>query len=206
MLDNVIVIGYSGHSYVVIDTALTLGLNILGYCEVNRQLKNPFGLIYYGNETEDSFEWKDNVSYFVGIGDNNIRSQVANRIIKKNGKFTNIIHPSSSVSNSVTLGKGIFMSANVVVNALVNIGNQCILNTGCIVEHECTIGSTVHIGPGAVLAGNVTVGDYTFIGANTVVKQGVKIGNNVVIGAGTVVIRDIADGETVAGNPARRIK
>lgn len=206
MLDNVVIVGYSGHAYVVIEAALSNGISIDGYCEMSQQMKNPYGLSYYGNEAADTFVWRNNVSYFIGIGDNNIRERIANRIINNKGTFINIIHRSACISHTAKLGNGVFVSAIATVNALVTVGNQCILNTGCILEHECVVGDTVHIGPGAVLAGNVVVGDRTFVGANTVIKQGVKIGNDVIIGAGTVVIRDVADGETVAGNPARKIK
>jgi acetyltransferase-like isoleucine patch superfamily enzyme len=52
----------------------------------------------------------------------------------------------------------------------------------------------------------VCVGESSLIGANAVIKPGVIIGSNVTIGAGSVVLRDIPDGETWAGNPARKIK
>ena len=92
------------------------------------------------------------------------------------------------------------------MNAFSRIGDGCILNTGCIIEHECTIANFVHIAPGSVLLGNVCVGESSLIGANAVIKPGVIIGSNVTIGAGSVVLRDIPDGETWAGNPARKIK
>lgn len=206
MSDSIVIVGYSGHAYVVIEAALSNSINIDGYCEMTQQSKNPYGLTYFGNEASDEFVWRDNISYFIGVGDNNLRGRIATRILNNNGKFINIIHQSACISNTAKLGTGIFLSANATVNALVKVGDQCILNTGCIIEHESVVGDTVHIGPGAVLAGNVVVGDRTFIGANTVIKQGVKIGSDVIIGAGTVVIRDVADGETVAGNPARKIK
>ncbi|WP_333575886.1 acetyltransferase [Sphingobacterium sp.] len=206
MLDNVVIIGYSGHAYVVIEAALSAGISIGGYCDMTQRSNNPYGLNYHGNEASESFVWRDDVCYFIGIGDNSIRERAANRIINNKGKFINIIHKSACVSDTVEFGNGVFFNANVTVNALVNLGNHCILNTGCIIEHECVIGSFVHIGPGAVLAGNVIVGDRSFIGANSVVKQGIKIGSNVIIGAGAVVIKDVPDGQVVAGNPAKKIK
>ena len=44
------------------------------------------------------------------------------------------------------------------------------------------------------------------IGANATLLPGVTIGRDALIAAGAVVVRDVADGEVVAGNPARRIK
>lgn len=53
--------------------------------------------------------------------------------------------------------------------------------------------------------GKVKIGDRVFIGAGSIVLPGVTIGSDVVVGAGSVVIRDIADGQLVAGNPAKII-
>jgi len=44
------------------------------------------------------------------------------------------------------------------------------------------------------------------IGAGALIKAGVTIGQNAIVGMGSVVLHNIPDGETWAGNPARRIK
>jgi acetyltransferase-like isoleucine patch superfamily enzyme len=44
------------------------------------------------------------------------------------------------------------------------------------------------------------------IGANATLLPGITVGRNALIAAGAVVVRDVADGEVVAGNPARRLK
>jgi acetyltransferase-like isoleucine patch superfamily enzyme len=43
------------------------------------------------------------------------------------------------------------------------------------------------------------------IGSNATIIAGVTIGENALIGAGAVVTKDVADGETVAGVPARPV-
>jgi acetyltransferase-like isoleucine patch superfamily enzyme len=88
----------------------------------------------------------------------------------------------------------------------VEIKTGVICNTAAVIEHEVKIGEYTFVGPNATLLGAVEVGSFSFIGANSVIKQGVKIGNNVTIGAGTVVLRDIANNQTVVGNPQRVIK
>jgi sugar O-acyltransferase (sialic acid O-acetyltransferase NeuD family) len=151
-----------------------------------------------GFEGRDSFEgWNEDLDFILGIGDNAIRVKVAQLIKSKNKKICNVIHPTASIGQKVTIGEGNFIARNVSVNPLASISNYCILNTGCIVEHECVIN---------VLAGNVTVGENTFVGANAVIKQGVTIGKNVVIGAGSVVLKDVLDHKIVVGNPAKEIK
>ena len=207
MLDNrVILIGYSGHGFVVADTAIENHLEIVGYAEKSEVSINPFQLDFVGTEIDNGFFDKNKgVKYLIGIGENIIRERIYNLIIENQGEIISLINKSSSISKTAKIGNGTFVNKNVSINAFAKIGNNVILNTGCIVEHDCVIGDSAHVAPGAVLAGDVTVGKRSFIGANSVVKQGVKIGEDVVVGAGTVVLSDISDGEKIVGNPSRYI-
>lgn len=199
-----ILIGYSGHGYVVAEAALELGINIMGYSDKDELKKNPFNIEYLGFEgIEDFIGWQVEASFIIGIGDNTIRQKIGDLIISKGKDLQTVISRSASVSGTAKIGKGVFVNRNVAVNALAEIGDNVILNTGCIIEHECVLGNAVHIAPGAVLAGNVKVGERSFIGANSVVRQGVTIGRNVTIGAGSVVVKDIPDNEIWVGNPAK---
>ncbi len=207
MLDNkVILIGYSGHAYVLADIAIENQYEIIGYTEKSSVQNNPFNLNYAGYEKEtDFFENKKEVGFIIGIGDNSIRERIYNLIVSKNIEVATLISNTVSLSKSARIGKGTFVNRNVSINALAKVGSNVILNTACIIEHECEISDSVHIAPGAVLAGNVFVGQRSFIGANSVIKQGVKIGKDVVVGAGTVVLYDIPDGKKIIGNPNRYI-
>lgn len=201
---DVILVGYSGHGFVVADAALLSGLSLKGYTDIRKATNNPFDLDYLGFEMDKDFkEWQSEKKYILGIGDNKMRQKAGNYIISKQKELLNVLHPSSSISRTCLMGIGNFISKNVSINPLVKLGDLCIINTGAIIEHECSISNGVHIAPGAVLAGNVSVGELSFIGANAVVKQGVRIGKNVIVGAGTVVLKDIEDHQTIVGNPGR---
>jgi sugar O-acyltransferase (sialic acid O-acetyltransferase NeuD family) len=203
---KVILAGYSGHGFVVGEAALLSGLDLQHYADMREAVLNPFNLEYLGYEGDASFGgWEHDCDFILGIGDNTLRQKIAELILSKSKKLANVVHPSASVSQHITIGAGNFIGRNTAVNPLAVIGNWCILNTGCIIEHECVLHDGVHVAPGAVLAGNVTVGERSFIGANTVIKQGIKIGKDVVIGAGSVIISDIPDGKKVVGNPSREI-
>jgi acetyltransferase EpsM len=203
---KVILIGYSGHAYVVADIAIENQYKLIGYTEKNIIKHNPLQLEFLGNEQEKDFFVKNkNQHYLIGIGDNVIREKIFNLIIANGAKLLTLVSKSASISASATIGNGTFINRNASINALVKIGQNVIVNTGCVIEHECEISHSAHIAPGAVLAGNVNVGERTFIGANSFIKQGVKIGKDVIVGAGTVVLCDIADGKKFVGNPSRFI-
>lgn len=196
---DIIIIGYSGHSYVILDSIYSSGGTVKGYCDREEKKDNPFDLNYLGNENLDLISGSN---WFVCIGDNTIREKVHLQF-SHDTPPTSVIHSSAVVGSHCTIGAGVFISANATVNALAKIGDGVIVNTGVVVEHECQVGDFVHIAPGAVLTGNVSVGKNTFIGANSIIKQGVQIGKNVIIGAGAVVLSDVTDNSVVVGNPGK---
>lgn len=204
---KIILVGYSGHGFVVADTAIENNLNVIGYTEKYVSETNPFSLEYLGDESSLEFKgWDLDVDFILGLGDNLLREKIYNFILNKGKKVISLKNSSSIISRFAVIGEGVFINRNVTINAFATIGNNVILNSGCIIEHECVIQENVHIAPGAVLSGNVIVGAGTFIGANAVVKQGVTIGKNVIVGAGTVVINDIPNGKKVVGNPNKFIQ
>ncbi len=208
MLDKseVVLVGYSGHGFVVAEAAMDAQLPPVYYTDKVINSKNPFELTYIGFDgAEDFAGWNKGYRFILGIGDNKIRESIAVKLLARREKILTIIHPNASLSKHIQIGSGVFISRNVSVNSFAVIGDFTILNTGAIIEHECQLGNSVHIAPGTVLAGNVEVGNRTFIGANSVVKQGVKIGKDVIVGAGSVVISDIADGKKFVGNPAKQL-
>ncbi|MFY0698235.1 MAG: acetyltransferase [Balneola sp.] len=201
-----VIIGYSGHSFVVLDAAEKAGFEIFGYTEKHKQAKNPFKLEYIGFEGNSNFEgWDNGFEFVLGIGDNKIREGITELLTLKRQSLLTVIHPSSNVGSKVEFGAGTFVAAGTSINPMVKIGKAVILNTGVIIEHECKIGNSVHVAPGAVLAGNVKVGDRSFIGANAVVKEGVEIGSDVIVGAAAVVLDNVQNGSKIVGNPGRII-
>jgi len=196
------IIGYSGHSFICIESAETKGLKTVGYFDLKENLSNTYKLKYLGKDKNI----KKEDQLFICIGDNSVREEVFKNIIKNNSLDLVIIHEKSIISNSASIGKQTLINTGAIINSQVEIGLGCIVNTGAIIDHECEIGDFSHIAPGATLSGNVIVGKSCLIGVNSTVIQGVKIGNNVVIGAGAVVINNVLDNLTVVGNPARIIK
>jgi sugar O-acyltransferase (sialic acid O-acetyltransferase NeuD family) len=200
-----ILIGYSGHAFVVYGIFKAAGKNVTGYCDVAEKEYNPFGLQYFGTEnSETGLDAIKDSGYFIAVGDNKLRRKIYEGLQKNNLPSTNAIHPSAVIDASATIAEqGVMIAANVVINPLALIATGAICNTGCIIEHECLVGEFVHIGPGAVLCGNVKIGDGTFVGANAVIRQSVTVGKNAMIGAGAVVVKDVADNSTVIGVPAK---
>lgn len=138
-----------------------------------------------------------------GVGDSSGRRRAFERLLSAGFDLPPIVHASAIVSPWARLGRGAQVLAAAVVNAGAEVGDGVIVNTGAIVEHDCRLGAHAHIAPGARLAGLVTVGDGAHVGLGAIVIEGIRIGDGALVAAGAVVVRDVAEGERVAGVPAR---
>lgn len=191
-------IGASGHAKVVIDNALSAGMAVDGLYDKDENITSLMG---YEVFPEAKLKYSDEI--IIAVGDNQIRRLIANRY--SNQKYISCIHASSILADSVRIGKGTAVMPGVIINADTTIGHHVILNTSASIDHDCKIEDFVHVAPNATLCGGVLVAEGSFIGAGAVVIPGVKIGKWCRVGAGAVVIRNVKDGETVVGNPARKI-
>ena len=200
-----ILIGYSGHAFVVYGILQLAGKQVTGYCDMEEKEYNPFNLVYEGSETsEEGLKKLHATDFFIAVGDNRIRSKIYHQLSKQNLVSVNAIHTSAVIDPSANMAThGVMIAAQVIINPLATIGMGAVCNTGSIIEHECIVGEFAHIGPGAVLCGNVKIGDGTFVGANAVIRQGITIGKNAMIGAGAVVVKNVPDNITVVGVPAK---
>lgn len=196
---NYLLYGASGHARVILDCIKANKSGVIGVFDDNLNIKDFHGLNFIGNYNEEEHTFP----LVISIGSNIIRKQIAS-IVKP--FFTNVIHPSASISKSVEIGKGTVILHHAIIQSGCIIGNHVIINTGSSVDHECILDDYVHISPQATLCGNVTVGEGTQIGANATIIPGVKIGKWAMIGAGSVVIRDVPDFAVVVGNPGKIIK
>jgi sugar O-acyltransferase (sialic acid O-acetyltransferase NeuD family) len=203
-MNDVILVGYSGHAFVIAELLLLSNYRIAGYCEPMRKELNPFELDYLGEESSAVARQKlKDTPFFAAFGDNKIRRSIYSSLINDGFASLNCVHPHSVVSTFASLGSGVSIMAGAIINPFARVGNGVIVNTNATIDHESQIGSFTHIAPGAVITGNVTIGQGCFIGANSVVRQGITIGNNVIIGAGSVVVKDVGDDITIKGVPAK---
>ncbi|WP_222535547.1 acetyltransferase [Pedobacter polysacchareus] len=203
-MSSAVIIGFSGHAYVVLDTLMSRNFPILGYCEYESKAYNPYSLKYLGYEKDvEVLKILKENSVFICLGENTVRGRIFNYLLQNQISCPSIIDISAKVSPLAVIGDATVVLPGAIVNSCAEIGKAVICNSSSIIEHECKIYDYSHIAPGAVLAGNVTVGSFSFIGANSVIKQGITIGSNVIVGAGSVVTKDIPDNVIVYGNPAK---
>ena len=201
-LKKINIIGYSGHSKVVIESALKINIIARGYYELIEKETNIFNLKYLSSEEN----CKPNEPIFVTIGDNHKRKKIIQSLKQKVDFQFNIIDKSAIISSTSVINNQTYVAPGVIINSNVNIGFGSIINSGSIIEHDCLIGDFTHVAPGATLCGNVNIGSSCLIGANSTILPNLVIGNNCIIGAGSLVINNIPDNSMVVGNPGKIIK
>ena len=200
------VLGAGGHGRVVAEAALCSGWDEVEFFDDALRSEHRIFLGPFRGSSEDLF--RDITAFdgvVVGVGGNEPRSRLVQRLMAGYASLPVIVHPAASISRTAEIGAGSVVLAGAVVVTGARIGKGCIINTGASVDHDCTLGDWVHVSPGARLAGTVTVGDMVWVGIGAAVREGATIGKRATIGAGSTVVGDIKEGETVVGSPARPI-
>ncbi|PIC75945.1 sugar acetyltransferase [Sporosarcina sp. P19] len=203
----IIIIGDGGHASVLLEILHAMERKVIGYTSPKERIELTH-IRYLGTDEVINDLASDEVELVIGLGTINVtthRKGLFEKFKNKGYAFTNVIHPSATLSPSVCLGEGTQIMAGAIVQTNVKLVDNIIINTGAIIDHDCNVKSHVHIAPGVTLSGNVYVGESCHIGVGATVIQGVAIGDNTLIGAGSVVITDIASNKKAYGVPAKEV-
>ncbi len=204
---NIIIIGASGHAKVAYSIAKKIHYNVIQFVD-DLNMDNQY--LYDIPVSHDMLDLpiNDEIIYFIAIGDNFKRHIIHEKLItaNPNTNFATLIHPSSIVDESVSIGEGSILMPGCVINIGSVIGSHCIINTNSNIDHDCKIGNFSSVQPGVSIAGNVTIGSLSSICIGSNVIEKIKIGTNSVIGAHSLVNKDVDDYSLVYGSPSKKIK
>ncbi|MBU6319028.1 MAG: UDP-3-O-(3-hydroxymyristoyl)glucosamine N-acyltransferase [Alphaproteobacteria bacterium] len=107
----------------------------------------------------------------------------------------------------VILQNGVTIGANSCVDR--GLFDDTVIGEGSHIDNLCHIGHNVRIGRHAVMAafagvsGSSIVGDGAQFGGRVGLGDHIVVGRGARIAAGAAVLKDVAEGETVAGYPAK---
>ena len=199
---DIVIFGTGGHARVVHDIALDCAVfNVIGFVAPSAG-GECLGLPVFADDVLASHRG------VIGIGDNHLRMQVANAVLRRDPsfEFVSLVHPSAQRLRGVRIAHGSVVMPGALINSAVSIGGHCILNTGCVVDHDCVIDDFASIAPGATLGGGVRVGRGSVVALGAKLIHGIAVGAGTVVGAGSLVLHDVADGVLAYGSPCRTVR
>lgn len=208
-MEDIIVVGAGGHAQIVIDIIEKQNkYNIIALVAGASELKDSlFGYpIKVGDDKLEFFYNQGITKIAIGVGgfrDNSVRKRIYEKVKEIGFKLPPLIHPSAVIGKSVQIGDGSVIFAGVVLNPLVNIGENSIVATSSSVDHETLIGNHVLISAGVTIGAFANIGDNSLIALGAKVISGIQISNNVLVAAGSVVVKNIEANKTVYGIPAK---
>ena len=122
----------------------------------------------------------------VTIGNNALREKLYARAAAIGYTFPNLIHPSAYISPHATLGYGVIILNNAVVQNGAKVGSGTILNPGVEAHHDSTIGDYCLIYTNSAIRSLTHVGNRVWIGSTVTVSTSATVPDDTVIPDGAV--------------------
>jgi sugar O-acyltransferase (sialic acid O-acetyltransferase NeuD family) len=204
------VYGAGGHAKIVVETIKRQGRFVVIALlddDVSKRGRELLGIqVLGGPEMLSQLRAAGVELCFVAIGDNHVRRQKTEQLVRMGFQAANVIDPTAIVLSRTCVGAGTLTLCYSYVGVDSTLGQGCILSVNCTVGHDCVLGDYVHLTPGVRLGGNVHIGAESFLGLGATVLPGVHIGQRVTVGAGSAVTGDLPDGVVATGVPAKILR
>ena len=192
--NDIVLVGIGGHASMCIDIIISNGeYDIKGFVDDNTSTDKRHQIKYLGTIKDlDHLSKLGLKNVILGIGFlNNLkkREQLYEELIK-NFSVPTIIHKSSIIEKTASIGFGCQIMAGSIIGSNVKVDDNTIVNSGAIISHDSTIDSSSHVTPGAIIAGHVKIGKRVTIGMGASVYINCKINNDIIINNNESVIDD----------------
>ncbi len=204
-------LGIGHNSPVFIDLAIACGYEIAGLYHYNSQRTGEVdhGYSILGS-FDDLFAKRDlsGMSFLLTMGDNKIRTEISDHIIRLGGSVPTLVHPNTVISAFAKISEvGVYISPFTYVQADSTIGCNTVLLSHVNISHTTNIGNSCFIAGGATIGAYTEMEDFVFVGqgALSISAKAKCIGHHAFIGARSLLTRDVPPNVVVAGSPARII-
>jgi sugar O-acyltransferase (sialic acid O-acetyltransferase NeuD family) len=207
-----LIVGAKGFAREVLQTLDDLGLvsaQLAFFDDVSadlpERLYGQFSILRTKEQVRDFFE-QQGPSFVLGVGSPMLRKALSEKLISWGGELHSAVSPHARLGRfDVSLGSGVAVQANAVIENSVQLGRACLINMGATIGHESIVGPYAEVSPGANVSGRCEIGEGASLGAGAVLLPGVCVGAWSKIGAGAVVLSDVPASATAVGVPARLV-
>lgn len=156
------------------------------------------------SSVEDFVPGKNDV-FVCGLGMVRWRKKYVEIMLGKGAVFETLVAPTAFVASTARLGQGTLVLGKTSVMADAAVGDYALCHGQCILGHDVVIGTHAVLEYNVFLGGFVQVGARATIHTRATVLPHLRIGEEAVVGACSCVVRNVGAGETVFGNPAKRV-
>lgn len=179
--------------------------DIKGFLDDNPDAMNGFEEFPPLLGSVDDYEIQPDDIFFNSIGDVAAKKKCINKILGRGGDFITLIHPTASISEGTTVGRGCMISARAGIGTESEVGDFCLIQDNAIIGHDVHVGNFCRIDCNVVIIAGVTLEDDVCIHTSSVINHNVHIGEGAKVGALSFVIRNVKPGTVVQGNPAKKL-
>lgn len=154
------------------------------------------------DDAECLYEKRDFDCIFIAIGYTrfDLREFYFNKL-KGKVPFANIISKSVWVGNNVSIGEGIYIGGDSVIDSNTIIEDNVFIHGGTCIGHDNMVGAHTYISGRFNTAGFVKLGKRNFYGICSVISDHVTICDDVWIGLGCIIIKSIKESGKYMVNP-----
>ncbi|HEY5039220.1 MAG TPA: hypothetical protein VIJ93_09135 [bacterium] len=121
-------------------------------------------------------------------------------------RVTSLIDPTTFISRTAQIGKGVVLYPNCYVGLQAKIGDFVFSLSNSVINHDVVLETGVIVTSGVMLAGSVHVEEGCYLGQACTVREKLRIGKGSLIGMGTVVTKDVVPNSVMVGCPAKKLK
>lgn len=205
-------LGVGHNTPVFIDLAEACGYKVIAMYHYNDErtgeFDHGFQIIGSFNDlfSEKSLQGKN---FLLTMGDNKIREDLTQRIMKLGGNVPTLIHPTTVISRFADISTiGVYISAFTHVQADTTIDEGTVLLSGVNISHTNKIGKYCFVAGGATIGAYTNVKDFVFVGQGVLTISGKvpTIGEAAYIGARSLVTHEVPANAVIAGSPAKILR
>lgn len=175
-VDKLIIVGAGGHGRSVAEAVISNAVSefeLIGFLDDswpnNRFIWN-FPILGDTSDLRAYIRYADKA--IVAIGNNKLRAELQERLIKVGFSLVTIKHSRAVVSPSALIGVGSAVMAGAVIGTEANLGMGVIVNSGAVIDHHCNVGDYGHLGVGVAMAGGSRLGRGAWLQAGSSLGYG----------------------------------
>ncbi len=210
-MKNLIIIGARGFGREVAALATqcsgyTKEYTLKGFLDNKEDVLNGFeGYPPLLSSVED-YRPEENDVFACALGDVNWKEHYTDKIREKKGTFINLIHPTATLSQNVTLGEGVIIFGNSYIGNDTSIGDLVTIQGAVQIGHDVKIGRLSHFNAFAFVGGYCSIGEKVTMNVKASVIPKVNIAHSATVGAHSLVIKNPGPWSSVFGTPAKKME